>query len=72
MTAPAPGALPTPGWIRGAARVDDWPQRAGSGDRDPLAAFCDATSTRVYGLAIRMGLEPGRAERVTRDAFEAR
>jgi len=44
-------------------------RRAGRGDKDAFAQLYDATSARVYGLAVRVVRDPAQAEEVTQEAY---
>ncbi len=44
-------------------------KRAGRGDKDAFAALYDATSARVYGLAVRVVRDPAQAEEVAQEAY---
>ena len=44
-------------------------RRSGRGDEAAFAALYDATSSRVFGLAVRVVRDPAQAEEVTQDAF---
>ena len=43
--------------------------RSGRGDEAAFAAFYDATSSRAYGLALRVVRNPAHAEEVTQEAY---
>ena len=42
---------------------------AGRGDEAAFAELYDATSARVYGLAVRVVRDPAQAEEVTQEAY---
>ena len=44
-------------------------KRAGRGDKDAFAELYDATSARVYGLAVRVVRDPAQAEEVAQESF---
>lgn len=44
-------------------------RRCGRGDEAAFAELYDATSARVYGLALRVVRDPAQAEEVTQEAF---
>jgi len=44
-------------------------RRAGRGDKDAFAELYDATSARVYGLAVRVVRDPAQAEEVAQESF---
>jgi RNA polymerase sigma-70 factor (ECF subfamily) len=48
---------------------DELLRRAGRGDESAFAALYDATSARVFGLALRVVRDPGMAEEVTQEAM---
>ena len=48
---------------------DELLHRAGRGDETAFAALYDATSARVFGLALRVVRDPGMAEEVTQEAM---
>jgi RNA polymerase sigma-70 factor (ECF subfamily) len=44
-------------------------KRSARGDQQAFASFYDATSARVYGLALRVVRDPAQAEEVAQEAF---
>jgi RNA polymerase sigma-70 factor (ECF subfamily) len=44
-------------------------KRSGRGDKDAFAELYDATSARVYGLAVRVVRDPAQAEEVAQESF---
>lgn len=52
-----------------AARLADLLRRASRGDEVAFAAFHDATSSRAYGLALRVVRNPAHAEEVSQEAY---
>jgi len=44
-------------------------RRSSRGDSDAFARFYDATSTRAYGLAVRVVRDPAQAEEVAQEAY---
>jgi len=44
-------------------------KRAGRGDKGAFAELYDATSARVYGLAVRVVRDPAQAEEVAQEAY---
>lgn len=44
-------------------------RRSGRGDQDAFAQLYDATSSRVFGLAVRVVRDPAQAEEVAQEAF---
>lgn len=44
-------------------------KRAGRGDKDAFAELYDATSARVYGLAVRVVRDPAQAEEVAQESY---
>ncbi|MGA8256036.1 MAG: ECF RNA polymerase sigma factor SigK [Nocardioides sp.] len=44
-------------------------RRSARGDQQAFAELYDATSSRVYGLAVRVVRDPAQAEEVTQEAF---
>ena len=60
----APG--PDPG---SAPDLGDLLRRAGRADEAAFARLYDATSSRVFGLALRVVRDPAQAEEVTQEAF---
>jgi RNA polymerase sigma-70 factor (ECF subfamily) len=59
-----PGPDPGP-----AADLADLLRRAGRADEAAFARLYDATSSRVFGLALRVVRDPAQAEEVTQEAF---
>jgi RNA polymerase sigma-70 factor, ECF subfamily len=59
-----PGSEPGP-----AADLADLLRRAGRADEAAFARLYDATSSRVFGLALRVVRDPAQAEEVTQEAF---
>ncbi|MEO9324052.1 ECF RNA polymerase sigma factor SigK [Nocardioides sp. C4-1] len=52
-----------------AAQLGGLLQRAARGDQAAFADLYDATSSRMYGLAVRVVRDPAQAEEVTQEAF---
>jgi RNA polymerase sigma-70 factor (ECF subfamily) len=52
-----------------ATALADLLKRAGRGDQDAFAELYDATSPRVYGLAVRIVRDPAQAEEVAQEAY---
>ena len=44
-------------------------KRSGRGDKDAFAELYDATSARVYGLAVRVVRDPAQAEEVAQESY---
>ncbi len=44
-------------------------KRAGRGDKDAFAELYDATSARVFGLAVRVVRDPAQAEEVAQESY---
>ena len=44
-------------------------KRSGRGDKTAFAELYDATSARIYGLAVRVVRDPAQAEEVTQESF---
>ncbi|MCY7400316.1 MAG: ECF RNA polymerase sigma factor SigK [Nocardioides sp.] len=67
---PAPPGAP-PGAPAGdaVARLADLLKRASRGDEAAFAEFYDATSSRAYGLALRVVRNPAHAEEVSQEAY---
>ena len=51
------------------ARLGALLKRAGRGDQQAFAELYDATSARVYGLAVRVVRNPAQAEEVAQEAY---
>ena len=51
------------------ARLAELLKRASRGDEAAFAEFYDATSSRAYGLALRVVRNPAHAEEITQEAF---
>ena len=51
------------------ARLADLLKRASRGDEAAFAEFYDATSSRAYGLALRVVRNPAHAEEVSQEAY---
>lgn len=71
-----PDGAPTPGAPSGAASADtgaaelaELLQRSSRGDEAAFAQVYDATSSRAYGLALRVVRNPAQAEEVVQEAF---
>ena len=62
MTAPRPPSLDT-SELGGLAR------RIAAGDHDAFADFYDTTSSRVYGMALRVLRDPGYAEETVQEVY---
>jgi RNA polymerase sigma-70 factor, ECF subfamily len=50
-------------------RLGDLLRRSGRGDETAFAELYDATSSRAYGLAVRVVRDPAQAEEVAQEAF---
>src|SRR3954468_8671871 len=61
---PGPGSPPDP-----PPDLSDLLRRAGRADEAAFAVLYDATSARVFGLALRVVRDPAQAEEVTQEAF---
>jgi RNA polymerase sigma-70 factor, ECF subfamily len=70
-----PDGVPTPGTPSGAApetdagRLAELLQRSSRGDEAAFAEVYDATSSRAYGLALRVVRNPAQAEEVVQEAY---
>ena len=71
-----PDGVPAPGAPSGAAPADtsagelaELLQRSSRGDEAAFAAVYDATSSRAYGLALRVVRNPAQAEEVVQEAY---
>jgi RNA polymerase sigma-70 factor (ECF subfamily) len=71
-----PDGTPTPGVPSGAASADtsagelaELLQRSSRGDEAAFAQVYDATSSRAYGLALRVVRNPAQAEEVVQEAY---
>ena len=71
--APAPGApsgaSPAPGRHASAGELASLLQRCSRGDEGAFAQVYDATSSRAYGLALRVVRNPAHAEEVVQEAY---
>ncbi|WP_134768156.1 ECF RNA polymerase sigma factor SigK [Nocardioides sp. 1609] len=59
-----PSGGPAPGDV-----LSDLLRRSAKGDQQAFAQLYDATSARVYGLAVRVVRDPAQAEEVAQEAF---
>lgn len=64
-----PTGSPSGGPASDAAALADLLARSGRGDEAAFAAFYDATSSRAYGLALRVVRNPAHAEEVAQEAY---
>lgn len=71
-----PDGVPTPGTPSGdtpsetsAGQLAELLQRSSRGDEAAFAALYDATSSRAYGLALRVVRNPAQAEEVVQEAY---
>lgn len=71
-----PDGVPAPGTPSGAASADtsagelaELLQRSSRGDEAAFAQVYDATSSRAYGLALRVVRNPAQAEEVVQEAY---
>ena len=60
----APGVPPSE-----ADRLSDLLRQSAKGDQQAFAELYDATSSRVFGLAVRVVRDPAQAEEVAQEAF---
>lgn len=51
------------------AQFSDLLKRSGRGDAQSFATLYDATSSRAFGLAVRVVRDPAQAEEITQEAF---
>src|SRR4051812_39088684 len=67
-TGPVTGGVPSP---EGAAGPDlaELLKACGKGDEAAFAQLYDATSSRIFGLAVRVVRDPAQAEEVAQEAF---
>jgi len=68
-TEPAPGGSEEARPLRAVDDLSDLLRAAARGDQQSFASLYDATSARVYGLALRVVRDPAQAEEVTQEAF---
>ena len=66
---PIPGAPSSEGAPSVAPDLADLLKQAGRGDQAAFAQLYDATSSRVFGLALRVVRDPAQAEEVSQEAF---
>jgi len=66
---PMTGASSTTGEAPGSPDLAELLRRSGRGDRDAFTTLYDATSSRVFGLAVRVVRDPAQAEEVAQEAF---
>ena len=64
-----PHGSPSGGSSSDPAALADLLARSGRGDEAAFAAFYDATSSRAYGLALRVVRNPAHAEEVAQEAY---
>lgn len=67
--APSPGAPSGPPADTSAGELAELLQRSSRGDEAAFAQVYDATSSRAYGLAVRVVRDPAQAEEITQEAF---
>lgn len=65
LRAGAPSGAPA----SSADRLGELLQRSARGDQQAFAELYDATSSRIYGLAVRVVRDPAQAEEVTQEAY---
>jgi RNA polymerase sigma-70 factor (ECF subfamily) len=63
-----PSGAPSEGAPEGHA-LGELLKRSSRGDSEAFASFYDATSSRAFGLAVRVVRDPAQAEEVTQEAF---
>jgi RNA polymerase sigma-70 factor (ECF subfamily) len=66
---PVPSGASSSEGAPGAADLGELLKRSGRGDEAAFAALYDATSSRVFGLALRVVRDPAQAEEVAQEAF---
>jgi RNA polymerase sigma-70 factor (ECF subfamily) len=66
---PVAGASSSTEEAPGALDLGELLRRSGRGDRDAFTDLYDATSSRVFGLAVRVVRDPAQAEEVAQEAF---
>ena len=65
----APSPVPRPRTGPSNAELGDLLRRSARGDEQAFATFYDATSSRAYGLAVRVVRNPAQAEEVSQEAY---
>jgi len=66
---PSSGPLPRAGGTFSTADLGVLLRRAARGDEQSFATWYDATSSRAYGLAVRVVRNPAQAEEVVQEAY---
>jgi RNA polymerase sigma-70 factor, ECF subfamily len=66
---PQPDGAPWQGAPSGAPDLVELLKACGRGDQTAFARLYDATSSRVFGLAVRVVRDPAQAEEVAQEAF---
>jgi RNA polymerase sigma-70 factor (ECF subfamily) len=66
---PVPGGTPSEEGVPSAPDLGALLKASGRGDQTAFAQLYDATSTRVFGLAVRVVRDPAQAEEVAQEAF---
>jgi RNA polymerase sigma-70 factor (ECF subfamily) len=66
---PIPAGAPSPEGTPTAAALGELLRLAARGDQNAFAQLYDATSHRVFGLAVRIVRDPAQAEEVAQEAF---
>ena len=66
---PVPAGAPSSEGAPAAADLGELLTLSARGDEQAFARLYDATSTRAYGLAVRVVRDPAQAEEVTQEAF---
>jgi RNA polymerase sigma-70 factor, ECF subfamily len=66
---PVPAGAPSPEGAPAAAALGELLRLSARGDEAAFARLYDATSQRVYGLAVRIVRDPAQAEEVAQESF---
>jgi RNA polymerase sigma-70 factor (ECF subfamily) len=70
QSGPQPADVPSPdGASAGTPDLVELLKACGRGDQPAFARLYDATSSRIFGLAVRVVRDPAQAEEVTQEAF---
>jgi len=66
---PVPSGVPSPEGAPASAALGELLRLAARGDQNAFAQLYDATSHRVFGLAVRIVRDPAQAEEVAQESF---
>lgn len=66
---PEPAGVPSGAPVAPGDVLSDLLRRSARGDQEAFARLYDATSSRVFGLALRVVRDPAQAEEVAQEAF---